>query len=114
MQVYLRPKIFLLGSSLAFSIKEDHVRCAKVCNKSWVILLIRCPWIIENLGGHFMLFNAILYSIRTGDYHSSVVFFHLFHSPTYNLAMGCQRCDFVLQSTLNCLNMKWKLVEHVG
>ena len=37
-QVYLRPKMFLLGSSLAFSLKEDPVRCAKVCNKSWVIL----------------------------------------------------------------------------
>ena len=38
-QVYLRPKIFLLGSSLAFSLKEDPVRCAKVCDESWVILL---------------------------------------------------------------------------
>ena len=37
-QLYLRPKIFLLGSSLAFSPKEDPVRCAKVCDKSWVIL----------------------------------------------------------------------------
>jgi hypothetical protein len=27
-----------LGSSLAFTLKEDPVRCAKVCNKSWVIL----------------------------------------------------------------------------
>ena len=28
-QVYLRPKTILLGSSLAFSLKEDPVRCAK-------------------------------------------------------------------------------------
>ena len=27
---------------------------------------------------------------------------------------GCQRCNFVLQSALNCLNLKWQLVEHVG
>ena len=27
-----------MGSSLAFSLKEDPVRCAKVCDKSWVIL----------------------------------------------------------------------------
>jgi len=27
-----------MGSSLAFSPKEDPVRCAKVCDKSWVIL----------------------------------------------------------------------------
>ena len=37
-RVCLRPKNILLGSSLAFSLKEDPVRCAKVCNKSWVIL----------------------------------------------------------------------------
>ena len=37
-QLYLTPKIFLMGSSLAFSLKEDPVRCAKVCDKSWVIL----------------------------------------------------------------------------
>ena len=24
---------------------------------------------------------------------------------------GCQRCNFVLQSTLNCLNLKWQFVE---
>ena len=38
MQVHLRPKKFLLGSSLAFTLKEGPARCAKVCNKSWVIL----------------------------------------------------------------------------
>ena len=37
-QLYLRPKTFLLGSSLAFSPKEDPVRCAKVCDESWVTL----------------------------------------------------------------------------
>jgi hypothetical protein len=41
--VYLRPKFFLLGSSLAFSPKEDPVRCAKVCNESWVIPKIPLP-----------------------------------------------------------------------
>ena len=49
-QLYLTPKIFLMGSTLAFSLKEDPVRCAKVCDKSWVILM-RCPYIwpkIEN------------------------------------------------------------------
>ena len=40
-QLYLTPKIFLMGSSLAFSLKEDPVRCAKVCDKSWVILMAR-------------------------------------------------------------------------
>ena len=39
-QVYVRPKIFLLGSSLAFNLKEGPVRCAKVCDKSWVILTV--------------------------------------------------------------------------
>ena len=38
MQVYTRPKRNLLGSSLAFTLKEGPVRCVKVCNKSWVIL----------------------------------------------------------------------------
>ena len=33
-QLYLTPKIFLMGSSLAFSLKEDPVRCSKVCDKS--------------------------------------------------------------------------------
>ena len=37
-QVYTRPKKKLLGSSLAFTLEEGPVRCAKVCNKSWVIL----------------------------------------------------------------------------
>ena len=27
---------------------------------------------------------------------------------------GYQRCNFVLQIALNCLNLKWQLVEHVG
>ena len=26
---------------------------------------------------------------------------------------GCQRCNFVLQSALKCLNLKCQLVEHV-
>ena len=39
MQVYTRPKEYLFGSSLAFTLKEGPVRCAKVCNKSWVILM---------------------------------------------------------------------------
>ena len=38
MQVYIRPKKNLLGSSLAFNLKEGPIRCAKVCDKSWVIL----------------------------------------------------------------------------
>ena len=38
MQVYVRLKFFLLGSSLPFNLKEGPVRSAKVCNKSWVIL----------------------------------------------------------------------------
>ena len=38
-QVYLRPKKILMGSSLAFNLKEGPVRCAKVCDKSWVILI---------------------------------------------------------------------------
>ena len=25
-----------------------------------------------------------------------------------------KRCNFVLQSALNCLNLKWQVVEHVG
>ena len=26
---------------------------------------------------------------------------------------GCQRCNFELQSALNCLNLKWQVVDHV-
>ena len=37
-QVYTRPKKNSSGSSLAFTLNEGSVRCAKVCNKSWVIL----------------------------------------------------------------------------
>ena len=25
-----------------------------------------------------------------------------------------QRCNFVLQSALNCLNLKWQFIEHIG
>ena len=39
MQVYTRPKFFLLGWLLALSIKEESVRCEKLCDKSWVIQL---------------------------------------------------------------------------
>ena len=42
MQVYIRPKQILMGSSLAFNLKEGPVRCAKVCDKSWVILKNLC------------------------------------------------------------------------
>ena len=45
-QVYLRPKFFLLGSSLAFNLKEGPVKCAIVCDKSWVIL----NYILHGLG----------------------------------------------------------------
>ena len=38
-KVYTRPKKKLFGSSLAFTLKEGPVRCVRVCNKSWVILL---------------------------------------------------------------------------
>ena len=36
------------------------------------------------------------------------------HLLCYVEFRGCQRCNFVLQSTLNCLNLEWQLVEHVG
>ena len=42
-QVYTRPKQNLLGSSLAFTPNEGLVRCAKVHNKSWVILIPTVP-----------------------------------------------------------------------
>ena len=51
-QVYTRAKKELLGSSLAFTLKEGPVRCAKVCNKSWVIqytLDLRKPDLRKNL-----------------------------------------------------------------
>ena len=38
MQVYVRPKMFLLGWFLALCIKEGPVKWAKVCNKSLVML----------------------------------------------------------------------------
>ena len=38
LQFYLRPKTKLLDSSLAFNLKKGPLRCAKVCDKSWVIL----------------------------------------------------------------------------
>ena len=38
MQVYARPKLFFGGRLLALIIKEEPVKCVKVCNKSWVIL----------------------------------------------------------------------------
>ena len=41
MQVYIRPKKISMSSSLAFNLKEGPVRCAKVCDKSWVILKCR-------------------------------------------------------------------------
>ena len=37
-----------MGSSLAFSLKEDPVRCAKVCDKSWVILSCKHPHMNES------------------------------------------------------------------
>ena len=37
-QVYTRPNFFLLGRLLSKSIKEGPIKCATVCDKSWVIL----------------------------------------------------------------------------
>ena len=37
-QLNARPRIVLQGWLLALSIKEGHVKCAIVCDKSWVIL----------------------------------------------------------------------------
>ena len=34
--------------------------------------------------------------------------------PGRLFSRGCQRCNFVLQGALNCLNLKWHLVKHVG
>ena len=45
--VLKRPKKNLLGSSLAFSLKENPVRCAKVCDKSLVILKRRGPRLVK-------------------------------------------------------------------
>ena len=55
MQVYIRPKKILMGSSLAFNLKEGHVRCAKVCDKSWVILNI--PYMRMVLSSSLIDFN---------------------------------------------------------
>ena len=72
MQVYLRPKIFLLGSSLAFSLKEDPVRCAKVCDKSWVIL--QQVEYISTLKSLIVEY-ACLDFLASGPFWQSMVFF---------------------------------------
>ena len=45
MQVYVKHKKSLLGSSLAFNLKEGSVRCAKVCDKSWAILTFMVKYV---------------------------------------------------------------------
>ena len=94
-QVYTRPKIFLFGSSLAFTLKEGPVRCAKVCNKSWVILMcqeessdrntltfnfrIQCPKSLRQAkvqifwGGHISFSNLTILK-----YEMSKIFWDLF------------------------------------
>ena len=38
--MYSTPKIIILiSSNLACSLKKDPVRCGKMCDKSWVILM---------------------------------------------------------------------------
>jgi hypothetical protein len=63
--VYLRPKQFLLGSSLAFSLTEDPVRCAKVCDKSWVILI---SWYIhlKRTGGRGVMLRGSIMAKTDG------------------------------------------------
>ena len=51
-----------MGSSLAFSLKEDPVRCAKVCDKSWVILKDIGVGGLEN--GNFPLLYVVKMSLR--------------------------------------------------
>ena len=60
-QVYTRPKNNLLGSSLAFTLKEGPVRCAKVCNKSWVILTYYPPPIQSTFKKNVGVFASMLY-----------------------------------------------------
>ena len=73
MQVYIRPKKFLLGSSLTFNLKEGPVRCAKVCHKSWVILIV--IWVLE-----FLLFNCKLINLAA--------LFHGARKLDFNLSRG--------------------------
>ena len=64
-QLYLTPKIFLMGSSLAFILKEDPVRCAKVCDESWVILMNWCNLSIQLMLQRFdkqLILNAKYFS----------------------------------------------------
>ena len=35
-------------------------------------------------------------------------------SRIYIQFRGCQRCNFELQSSLNCLNLKWQVVDQLG
>ena len=79
-QLYLSPKIFLLGSSLAFSLKEDPVRCAKVCDKSWVILMTgnepRYEPMAKSIGkGFFLLSFYFLFFFR---YENNDTYAHTF------------------------------------
>ena len=77
----------LLGSSLAFSLKEDPVRCAKVCDKSWVILSvipipkrITCTYQLFNTNFSYVFGKKLALSIL----YLSSLFCHSsphFHSP---------------------------------
>ena len=58
-----------MGSNLAFSLKEDPVRCAKVCDKSWVILTFHLLQKVYNNGLLWLWWICYKYFHRTTQSH---------------------------------------------
>ena len=103
-QLYLTPKISLMGSSLAFSLEEDPVRCAKVCDKSWVILTwVPFLWVL------FLLFE--LKNLTTSEFWSGICFWMNEKNEWWRHATEKHEKCRVLTSNNLCL---YKVVPQMG
>ena len=55
-----------MGCSLAFSLKEDPVRCVKVFDKSWVVL----KSLLNVILCYHLIFSELMAKIRESEEHS--------------------------------------------
>ena len=63
-----------MGSSLAFSLKEDPVRCAKVCDKSWVILIHLQPMELREVSEKLKSMEQLSLNNGNGQSYGYIVY----------------------------------------
>ena len=107
-----------LENSLGNILREKK-NCQPISLCCGAVQCVRCLEVLlstPTMDGWWLFSKLFTATIRKGKSEKQSFYRkkNLMTKILFRQVYKCQRCNFVLWSTLNCLNLSWQLVEHVG